>query len=268
MKPSISVFFPCYNDAGTISAMVIRALQTVREITDDYEVIVVNDGSQDDSLKILDELACVLPPEFRLVNHDKNTGYGGALRAGFGAAKKEWVFYTDGDAQYDAHEMALLADQISDDVDLINGWKIKRRDPFHRVVIGILYQYFVKFMFGLKLRDVDCDFRLMRREIFEIVRLESRDGSITFEMMKKIQDAGYRLIEVPVHHFYRQYGESQFFNFSRVARALTELWYWWWRLVVKKEAVREYRPQRERQFARRGMPVLGSGSQPQEKAVS
>lgn len=248
MRPSISVFFPCYNDAGTISAMVIRALQTVRELTDDYEVIVVNDGSRDDSLKILSELTCILP-DFRLVNHEKNKGYGGAIRAGIAAARKEWVFYTDGDAQYDARELRLLAEKISDDVDLINGYKIKRRDPLHRILIGIAYQYFVRTMFALKLKDVDCDFRLMRREIFDIVQLESRDGSITFEMMKKIQDAGYRMVEVPVHHFYRQYGESQFFNFRRVARALARLWYWWWRLVVKKEAVREYRPKREAQLA-------------------
>ncbi len=247
MKPSISVFFPCYNDAGTISAMVIRALQTLREITDDYEVIVVNDGSQDDSLRILGELSCVLPPEFRLINHEKNSGYGGVIRAGLAATVKDWVFYTDGDAQYDVRELKLLADHISDDVDLINGYKIKRHDPGHRIVIGIMYQYFVKLLFGLKLRDVDCDFRLMRREIFDVVKLESADGSITFEMMKKIQDAGYRLTEVPVHHFYRQYGKSQFFNVRRVVRALTELWYWWWKLVVKKEALLEYRPEREKQ---------------------
>ncbi len=249
MKPSISIFFPCYNDAGTISAMVIRALQTVREITDDYEVIVVNDGSQDDSLQILGELKCVLPPTFRLVNHEKNTGYGGALRAGFAAARKDWVFYTDGDAQYDVRELKLLAEKISDDVDLINGWKIKRRDPGHRIIIGLAYQYFVKLLFGLKLKDVDCDFRLMRRAIFDVVQLESTDGSITFEMMKKTQDAGYRLTEVPVHHFYRQYGTSQFFNLRRIVHALTELWYWWWRLVVKQQAVREYRPKRDEQVA-------------------
>lgn len=249
LKPSISVFFPCYNDAGTIAAMVIRAIQTLREITDDFEVIVVNDGSSDDSLLILQELTCVYPREFRIVNHERNRGYGGALRSGFAAATKEWVFYTDGDAQYDARELKLLAAKISDDVDLINGYKIKRRDPFHRVVIGLAYQYFVKFLFGLKLTDVDCDFRLMRRAIFDIVTLESNSGTITFEMMKKIQDAGFRMVEVPVQHFYRQYGKSQFFNLARVGRTLLALIKWWWRLVVKEEAVREYRTKREAQVA-------------------
>ncbi len=248
-KPSISVFFPCYNDAGTISAMVIRALQTVRDITDDFEIIVVNDGSGDDSLRILEELSCILPHEFRIVHHPQNTGYGGALRAGFAAATKEWVFYTDGDAQYDARELKTLAAHMSDDIDLINGYKIKRRDPGHRIVIGLIYQYFIKTLFGLKLRDVDCDFRLMRRAIFDVVQLESNNGSITFEMMKKIQDAGYRMVEVPVRHYYRQYGNSQFFNFWRVGRALSEVGYWWWRLVVKQQARREYAPKRAAQIA-------------------
>lgn len=246
-KPSISVFFPCYNDAGTIAAMVIRALQTLREITDDYEVIVVNDASPDDSMRILSELSCILPPEFRIVAHETNRGYGGVIRSGIAAAKKEWVFYTDGDAQYDVRELKLLAEKISDDVDFINGWKIKRRDPLHRIWIGIAYQYFVKLLFGLKIRDVDCDFRLMRREIFDVVQLESDTGAITFELVKKAQDAGYRFVEVPVHHFYRQYGESQFFNLSRVGRTLLAMLRWWWRLVVKQEAVKAYRPKREAQ---------------------
>ena len=249
--PSISVFFPCYNDAGTISAMVIRALQTLREITDNYEVIVVNDGSLDDSPKILGELSCILPSEFRLITHEKNVGYGGVLRAGIAAARKEWIFYTDGDAQYDARELNQLVEKISDDVDFVNGWKIKRRDPFHRIVIGVLYQYFMKLIFGLKIRDVDCDFRLMRREIFDVVRLESDTGTITFEMVKKVQDAGYRFVEVPVHHYYRQYGESQFFNFARVGATLVRIFHWWWRLVVKKEALKEYRGKREAQMAAR-----------------
>ncbi len=257
-KPSISVFFPCYNDAGTISAVVIRAKQALREITDDYEVIVVNDASPDDSLRILNELECILPPTFRLVLHEKNKGYGGVIRSGIAAARKEWVFYTDGDAQYDVRELKLLAEKISDNVDFINGYKIKRRDPFHRIVIGVFYQYFIKALFGLKIRDVDCDFRLMRREIFDIVRLESDTGAITFELVKKVQDAGYRMVEVPVHHFYRQYGESQFFNVPRVGRTLAAIFHWWWRLVVKQEAVKEYRAKRAEQAASRRSQVASS----------
>ena len=238
---SVSAFFPAYNDAGTIPTMILRALQTLPEVAEDYEVVVINDGSSDDTARILDDLAQHYE-RLRVIHRAQPSGYGGVLRGGFAAAAKDWIFYTDGDAQYDARELALLAQAIQDGVDMVNGYKIKRRDPFHRVVIGLAYQYFVKYLFGLKIRDVDCDFRLMRRTIFDEVTLESTTGTITFEMVKKIQDAGYHIVEVPVHHWYRQYGESQFFNFPRVARTLVALIGWWWRLVIKKEHLRRPAP--------------------------
>lgn len=241
MLKSISAFFPAYNDAGTISTMIIRAAQTLTEVTDDYEIIVINDGSTDDTGSVLDEMAKHYPTTLRVFHRTQPSGYGGVLRAGFLAAQKEWVFYTDGDAQYDARELTLLVNAATENVDMVQGYKIKRHDPFHRVIIGVLYQYFVKIIFGLSIRDVDCDFRLMRREIFDHIELESVTGTITFEMVKKIQDAGYKIVEVPVHHWYRQYGQSQFFNFPRVARTLVALLGWWWRLVVKKEHLKNMR---------------------------
>ena len=234
---SLSIFFPCYNDAGTIPTMVIRAIQTARQLTRDFEIIVSDDGSQDDSVQLLEELARVFP-QLRIIRHDRPWGYGGNIRAGMAAATKEWFFYTDGDAQYDVRELMTLVEALQPDIDVVNGWKIKRHDPLHRIWIGLAYQYFVKFIFGLTIRDVDCDFRLMRRSIFNVVRLESDTGTITFEMVKKIQDAGFKFAEAPVHHYYRQYGASQFFNFPRVARTLLALVRWWWRLVVKKEHLR------------------------------
>jgi glycosyltransferase involved in cell wall biosynthesis len=234
-KPSISAFFPAYNDAGTISSMVITVLLTLRELTDDYEVIVINDGSRDHTAAVLDELARVYPAEVRIVHHAKNRGYGGALRSGFASASKEWIFYTDGDAQYDARELKKLAALMSDRVDFINGWKIERNDPLHRIVIGRLYQYLVKATFGLKLRDVDCDFRLMRRRVFDEVQLTADSGVICVELMKKVQDAGFRLAETPVHHFHRAYGKSQFFNYPRLARVARDLAALWLRLVIRKE---------------------------------
>jgi hypothetical protein len=134
--------------------------------------------------------------------------------------------------------LSTLAEKLSDEMDMVNGYKIKRHDPLHRVWIGILYQYFVKFVFGLLIRDVDCDYRLIKRSIFEVVKLESKSGTITFEMVKKIQDAGFRISEAPVHHYYRQYGVSQFFNIPRVVRTLIDLIKWWWRLVIRKEHLR------------------------------
>jgi glycosyltransferase involved in cell wall biosynthesis len=233
--PGLSVFFPAYNDSGTIASLVIGAVSVAGSLTPDYEVIVVNDGSSDDTPRILDELARLYPDHVRIVHHAKNRGYGGALRSGFAAATKELVFYTDGDAQYDPAEMVLLWEKMTDDVDWVNGWKISRSDPLHRIVIGRAYHHTVKLLFGLTVRDVDCDFRLMRRRIFDVVRLEKDSGVICLEMMKKFQDAGFRVAETPVHHYHRAHGKSQFFNFPRIFRTGVDVLKLWWVLVVRGE---------------------------------
>jgi glycosyltransferase involved in cell wall biosynthesis len=230
----LSIFFPAYNDSGTIASLVITALRTARKLTPDYEVIVVNDGSKDNTAEILDELAGTYP-EVRIVHHEKNRGYGGALRTGFATATRELVFYTDGDAQYDPAEMEVLWRRFDDRVDLVNGYKISRSDPLHRIVIGRIYHHTVKLLFGLTVRDVDCDFRLMRRSIFDKVHLEKNSGVICLEMMKKITDAGYRIAEVPVHHYHRAYGKSQFFNFARLFRTAVDVFKLWYSLVIRGE---------------------------------
>lgn len=233
----LSVFFPAYNDSGTIASMVVSALLTARTLTPDHEIIVINDGSRDATPQVLDELARVYP-EVRIVHHEVNRGYGGALRSGFAAATREFVFYTDGDAQYDPAEMALLWHRMADDVDLVNGYKISRSDPLHRIVIGRLYHHTVKLLFALPVRDVDCDFRLMRRSIFDRVELTKNSGVICLELMKKVHDAGFRIAEVPVHHFHRAYGKSQFFNFRRIFRTGLDVLRLWYALVVRKEHLR------------------------------
>jgi glycosyltransferase involved in cell wall biosynthesis len=220
--PSISAFFPAFNDGGTIPSMVISVLRTLPAVTDDYEVVVVNDGSSDYTAEMLEELAR-LYPQVRIVTHPQNRGYGAALRSGFGSATKEWVFYTDGDGQYDPRELVSLVDAVQEDTDIVNGYKIERHDPLHRVIIGRVYHHIVRMMFGFRLRDVDCDFRLIKRKVFDEVELRSTSGTICLEMVKKMQDAGFRFEEVPVHHFHRAYGKSQFFNFPRLVRTAVQL---------------------------------------------
>ena len=231
--PGLSVFFPAYNDSGTIASLVITAVQSASKLTPNYEVIVVDDGSSDSTAQILSELARVYP-QLKIVTHPVNRGYGGALRTGFASASKDVIFYTDGDAQYDPSEMELLWPMMTAGVDLVNGYKISRSDPLHRIVIGRIYHHTVKILFGLRVRDVDCDFRLLRRSIFDRVRLEKNSGVICLEMMKKIQDAGFRIVEVPVHHYHRAHGQSQFFNFRRVIRTGIDVLKLWYALVVQR----------------------------------
>jgi glycosyltransferase involved in cell wall biosynthesis len=230
-RPSITAFFPCYNDAGTIASVVIAADRTLRDLTDDYEIIVGNDASTDNSAEILDELA-ELYPHLRVLHHPVNRDYGGNLRSMFAAATKDLIFYTDGDAQYDPAELAALYVQLGPDVDVVQGWKIGRGDPMHRKMIGRVYHHFVKWWFGLHLRDVDCDFRLFRRHVLESFPLESNSGCITVEMMTRVEQGRFSVVEVPVHHYHRAYGESQFFNFRRIARTLVELSGMWIRLKL------------------------------------
>jgi glycosyltransferase involved in cell wall biosynthesis len=236
-KPGLSIFFPAYNDSGTIASLVITALQTARGLTSDFEVIIINDGSADATARIADELARTYP-EVRVVHHARNRGYGGALQSGFKAATRELVFYTDGDAQYDPSEMTRLWHALDDTIDLVNGYKISRSDPVHRIVIGRIYHHTVRLLFGLHVRDVDCDFRLLRRSIFQQVLLEKNSGVICLEMMKKIQDAGFHIAEVPVHHYHRAYGKSQFFNFRRLFKTAVDVARLWFALVVRRDHLR------------------------------
>jgi glycosyltransferase involved in cell wall biosynthesis len=233
-RPGISAFFPAYNDAGTIASMVILADRTLKRVSDDYEIIVVNDGSTDHTAQVLSELEALIP-RLRVVLHPANRGYGVALRTGFANSTRELIFYTDGDAQYDVRELEKLVPLMTDEVDVVNGYKISRSDPLHRIVVGNIYCWIVKLAFGIKIRDVDCDFRLIRKSSFESIRLGSTSGTICVEMIKSLQDAGMRFAEVPVHHYHRAYGKSQFFNFKRLFKTFIDLGHLWWGLVVRRE---------------------------------
>lgn len=218
----VSIFYPCYNDWGTMGSMIHFTVDTADRLGLDYEVTLVDDGSDGHTLELLDTLP-ERYPKVNVIRHEKNRGYGGALRTGFSAGTKEWIFYTDGDAQYDVRELELLLEHARDDVDIVQGYKITRNDPMHRIIIGRIYHWIVKVAFGLKIRDTDCDFRLIRRSVFDKVHLKSDSGVICAEMMTKAHREGCRFAEVPVHHHERAHGKSQFFNFPRIARVVWQL---------------------------------------------
>lgn len=233
-KPKISGFFPFLNDWGTIGSLVLALDSSLQSIASEYEIIIVDDGSGSSAKDILKSLERAFP-KVRIITHEKNRGYGGALRSGISEAKYDWIFYTDGDAQYDPREISLLAQKIRPEVDVINGYKIKRNDPFYRIITGRTYHFVVKTLFNVPIRDTDCDFRLMRKIIFDKVELKENTGLICTEMIRKISDAGFVFEEVPVHHFWRTSGKSQFFNLIRVGQVIMGLLGLWWRLVIKKE---------------------------------
>lgn len=264
---SLSIMFPFLNDWGTVGSLVALAVQTVQRYTDDWEVVIVDDGSSEENREALEmiirqiengkqsavssrqrdqkEKTAYCQPltadrRIHIIHHEKNRGYGGALRSGFSHCTKEFIFYTDCDAQYDPRELADLIEALPPTlakakvgaVGMVNGYKIKRHDPWYRTVAGRLYHHLVKRVFSLPIRDTDCDFRLIRREVFDRIQLFENTGTICVELVKTIDQAGFRIIEVPVHHYWRTSGKSQFFNFRRLFATGKNLGKLWWRLMI------------------------------------
>ncbi len=226
---SISAFFPAYNDAESLRVLVPKMARILHELAGDFEIIVVDDGSADDTPAVLAqfsrEYSCL-----RVIRHDQNRGYGAALRSGFQAATRDLVFYTDGDGQYDVAELKDLLERLGDGVDGVNGYKIRRADRFPRRLLGRAYRGLVRLLFGLKLRDVDCDFRLLRRSILNAMPLQFSSGAICAELMVQIERAGFRIEEVPVHHYPRLAGQSQFFRIRPVLEMVRDVFSLWYRL--------------------------------------
>jgi glycosyltransferase involved in cell wall biosynthesis len=232
-KPhSISAFFPAYNDVGSIGKIIHTMAWLLPRLTDNYEIVVVDDGSRDGTGDLLRVLAREYP-FLKVIHHGVNRGYGAALITGFANCSKDLIFYTDGDGQYDVEELPLLLGVFSDKVDIVNGYKISRSDPKHRIIAGRLYLRLMRMLFQLKVRDVDCDFRLFRRHLLAGTQLTCDSGVICVEMMKRFQDRGSHIVEVPVHHYMRYSGSSQFFRFKHLRRVFIQLFTAWWKLVVR-----------------------------------
>ena len=227
--PSLTIFFPCYNEAGAIADLVERGDLVARELTADYEIIVVDDGSRDGSQDLLKNLQSKFP-RLRLIVHESNRGYGAALQSGFAGATKDWVFYTDGDGQYDVFDLRRLFPLLQDGISMVNGYKISRNDEIHRIIVGKIYLHLAKWLFNVHLRDINCDFRLIRRKVFETIRLRQTGGVIGLELVKKMERAGYRIMDCPVPHYRRLYGKSQFFKFRSLLKTGWDMLTLWWEL--------------------------------------
>jgi glycosyltransferase involved in cell wall biosynthesis len=230
--PSLSVFFPAYNDAPSLPALMAKTFATLEAHVADYEVIVINDGSWDNTGEVLEKLRQQYAPYMRVVTHAKNRGYGGALRTGFASAVKDWVFYTDGDGQYDPTEIPRLLERVRPDTGLVNGYKMERQDPQHRIWIGNTYNFCARLLFRIRIRDIDCDYRLMRRELLEKIHLTSTSGTICVELVRKMEISGCGVVEIGVHHYPRLHGRSQFFRIRSLLKTLFELIRLWLKVVV------------------------------------
>ena len=204
------------------------------DLVSNYEILVVDDGSSDGSLKCLDQIGEAIPA-LRVIAHERNRGYGAALTTGFRNASREWVFYTDGDGQYRVGDLRRLVDVLEDGVDVVNGFKTDRADPWYRTAVGLLYRVCFHVLFRFPVRDVTCDFRLIRRSLVGNMPLLSTSGAICVELITRLRLAGAVFREVGVGHHAREHGRSQFFRPGRIARSLVEVMVVWWKVIVRSE---------------------------------
>lgn len=220
--PSLSIFFPAYNDSRSLPSLVSRAYNAAKTVTRNFEIIVVDDGSTDHTAEIVRKLQNQYR-HLRLITHPINRGYGGALISGFAAARYDWVFYTDGDGQYDPSELLQLVKLVTPRIDVVNGYKRKRHDPWYRIAIGALYNWCIRVLYHPPIRDIDCDFRLIRKSLLKRLDLQSQSGAICLELITKLHTNGAHFAEVPVHHYPRLFGRSQFFSLSRIVKTIRDL---------------------------------------------
>lgn len=226
MLPSLSIFFPSLNDSKVLSVLLRDAYRVGRGITDNLEIIVIDDGSTDATPEVLARLKKSIPV-LRTVRHRSNLGYGAALHSGCSAATKEFVFYTDGDGQYDVTDLTRLVGRMREDIDVVNGIKQKRDDRWDRILLGTIYARTMRRLFHLPVEDVDCDFRLMRARVLGNIHLKSTGGAICVELVKRLEKAGARFAQVSVHHHKRQFGHSQFYTMQNITKLIRELWVLW-----------------------------------------
>lgn len=219
---NLSVVFPALNDELSIVPLIKKTLTLLPKITSKYEIIVVNDGGTDETANVLKRLKQT-SPFLKVISHRRNRGYGATLTEGFRQATGEFIFYTDGDGQYDVLELKNLVQALDEKTDFVTGFKLNRADSRLRQLVGSFYNQFVKKLFNLKIKDVDCDFRLFRRKILKGITFKTRSGAFDVEFIKKLQNRGVRFKEVPVHHYPRLFGQSQFFKPGRVIKSLWEL---------------------------------------------
>ena len=218
---SLSVFFPCYNEEGTVETLTKDAVKVASAITSDFEVIIINDGSSDSTAEIAERLAEEMP-QVRLVNHEVNSGYGAALQTGFRAATKEYIFYTDGDCQFDIKELPKLL-PLADKYDIVSGYRINRQEGPLRKLNAFCWGTLVCILFNMKVRDIDCAFKLYKREIFDNIEMRSTGALIDSEILARATRKGYSIGQIGVKHYPRLTGVSTGAKISVIVRAFKEL---------------------------------------------
>lgn len=207
-RPRISVFFPTYNERENLPIIVQKTKSVLERLASEWEIIIVDDGSFDGTSQLADEMASQ-DPHVRVVHHPRNMGYGAALRSGIEASRMDLIFYTDADNQFDVEELAKFLPEL-EHADLVVGYRKHRQDPAFRLFVAKVYNLLIRTLFGLKVRDIDCSFKLGKRSLLQSFRLCANTGLGDAELLLKALRRGARVVELPVTHFQRTLGNVSF----------------------------------------------------------
>lgn len=218
---SISVFFPCKNEEDNVRPLVNDTVEVLEKLDADYEIIVVDDGSTDRTGEIADEFA-EKNPRIKVVHHTEDKGYGAALQSGFRSACKELIFYTDGDRQFDIRELVDIIPMIRD-YDIVSCYRINRQDNLLRKINGFCWSRLVNVLFGLRLKDIDCAFKLYKKEIFDNIQMKSTGALIDTEILARAHRKGYTIAQRGVRHYPRTHGKQSGADIKVIIRAFKEL---------------------------------------------
>jgi len=225
---TLSVVFPAFNEAGNIRRTIEGARQILPALASQWEIIVVNDGSRDETGAICDALAAEYP-EVRVVHHETNRGYGAALKSGILASRYHLIFFSDSDGQFDLQELAELM-AWSDHHDIVAGYRAKRQDPLHRLINAWGWNTLVRLVLGIRVRDIDCAFKLFRRQVFHRIQIRSVGAMVNTEILAQAARMGMSLREIEVSHYPRQHGKATGARLRVILKAFRELFRLWWKL--------------------------------------
>ncbi len=227
---SLSVFFPAYNEEKNIKRTVEKALKILPQIANQWEILVVNDGSTDKTEQIVKRLM-KRESRIKMITHTPNRGYGAAIKTGLYNSKYQWICFTDSDGQFDFSEIDKFLAQ-KDKGDLVIGYRIKRKDPFQRILIAKLLRLWDFFLFGLNVRDPDCGFKLIKKEVVDkIPKLTTESGITETEFLVRAKKAGFKIIEIGVQHYPRKEGKQTGADPRVIFKAFKESFSLWWSLL-------------------------------------
>jgi len=230
----LSVFFPCYNEEKNIQNTVSKAIPVLNKLVKRWEIILINDGSKDNTAKVLEKIKKQYSQEdISIITHNPNRGYGGALKSGLYNSKYQWITFTDSDGQFDFSEISnLIKKQQATKADVVIGYYLSRQVSKTTIITSKIWELIVFILFGLKVTDIDCGFKLINKKVVDTIsKLEAERGAfISSEFLIKTKKTGFKIVEIGVHHYPRTEGKATGRNIKVILKSFSDLFHLWFKI--------------------------------------